>query len=104
MYIFIVFFTLFFYWFLTKFKKHAKFPPGPPKLPIVGSIPFLAVKGGFIHTLIYVVEKFGPVSGIYLGSLPTVIISDYNILKGQIHVQFCKLFFLDFHRYLRLCQ
>jgi hypothetical protein len=83
MYLYIVFFTLFAYWFLSKFQKHTKFPPGPPKLPILGSLPFLGTKGSFLHTMKSLSEKYGPVVGIYLGSKPVVIISDYAILKGM---------------------
>ena len=83
MYLYIVFFTLSAYWFLSKFRKHNKFPPGPPKLPILGSLPFLGTQGSFLHTMKHLAGKYGPVVGLYLGSTPVVIISDYTILKGE---------------------
>ena len=64
-------------------KKPYKFPPGPPRLPVVGSWPFIQVKGSFIHSMKFVIEKYGPVAGIYIGQKRMVIIFDYNIIKGE---------------------
>ena len=33
----------------------------------------------------HTVAKYGPVSGIYLGKIPAVIIADFNILKGSTY-------------------
>jgi len=83
MFLYILFATLICYLFFKSTRKPEKFPPGPPKLPLVGSVPFVGVKGSFLHTMKYVVEKYGPVSGIFMGSKPALIISDFNILKGK---------------------
>ena len=83
MYLYIIFVTLAVYWLFTQMKKPYKFPPGPPRLPVVGSWPFIQVKGSFIHSMKFVIEKYGPVAGIYIGQKRMVIISDYNIIKGE---------------------
>jgi hypothetical protein len=46
-------------------------------------MPFLGSKRSLIHMMRYVSSKYGPVSGIYLGKQPAVIITDFNILKGS---------------------
>ena len=84
MYLFIIFFTLFFYWLYQRTRKPKKFPPGPPRLPVLGSLPFIGVKGSFVQTMKYAADKYGPVSGIFLGNIPAVIISDYSIIKGEL--------------------
>jgi hypothetical protein len=82
MYLYVILFTLIAYWIYLRTRKPAKFPPGPPRLPVLGSLPFIDVKGSFVHSMKYVAEKYGPVAGIFLGNKPTIIISDYNIIKG----------------------
>ena len=82
MILYIIFFALLGYFFYKGTRKPEKFPPGPPKLPMIGSLPFLSKTGSFSHTMIMMAKKYGPVSGIFLGSKPTVIVADYNILKG----------------------
>lgn len=84
MYLIVIFSTLFFYWLFLRTRKPKKFPPGPPRLPVLGSLPFIGVKGSFVHSLKYVANKYGPVSGIFLGNMPAVIISDYNLIKGKL--------------------
>ena len=87
MFLYLVFFTLIAYYFYQGTRKPDKFPPGPPKLPVVGSLPFINKKGSFIHSIIYTVEKYGKVSGVFLGRKPVIFIADYNILKGiQTHI------------------
>jgi hypothetical protein len=83
MYLFIISFTLFVYWLFLRTRKPKNFPPGPPRLPVVGSFPFIDVKGSFVQTMRYAADKYGPITGIFLGNMPAVIISDYSIIKGK---------------------
>ena len=49
------------------FVKPDGFPPGPKRLPIVGSMMPDEVKNGEKAFQTYLHEEFGPVAGIYLG-------------------------------------
>lgn len=71
------------YWWFQATKKPANFPPGPGRLPVVGGAPYIMVGGSIIHSFRYLVDKYGPISGVYFGSIPTVVITDYEILKGN---------------------
>ena len=68
--------------------RHPNLPPGPPRVPIIGSIPFLPkefrVKGRGLHTpklFKYLAEKYGPVFHLWLGPIPTIVICDPKILR-----------------------
>ena len=67
---------------LTKHKQPPNLPPGPPRVPIIGSIPFLPkkfrIKGRGLHTpklFQYLTQKYGSVSYVWLGPVPTIVIS-----------------------------
>ena len=83
MLLYIVFFALLIYLVAKSFRKPERFPPGPPKLPIVGSMPYLSKTGSLLHVIKEAVEQYGPIVGIYLGSKPTIFVADYNMLKGK---------------------
>nr|AKH03513.1 cytochrome P450 3075B2 [Paracyclopina nana] len=63
--------------------KPDKFPPGPPRLPLIGSLPFFPaqVKNGKQKMSTWMQETFGPISGLYLGKRPMVILSDFDLIK-----------------------
>ena len=65
--------------------KPKNFPPGPPRLPIVGSLPFIISSkkssGSLIHNFQHVTAKYGKCVGFYLGPRQTVLLSDYHMLK-----------------------
>ena len=75
------------YLFWAGTRKPENFPPGPPRLPIVGSLPFLMRTNGpgqkatLFHGILRNIEKFGPVSGFWMGGEPACVIADYDILK-----------------------
>ncbi len=82
-----IFAILFAIWYHKRTKKPPGFPPGPPRWPIVGSLPFIAGKNGnLLLGLRDNVKKYGPVVGYYIGNTPTVLVSDFNVLK-----EICKL-------------
>lgn len=61
---------------------------GPRSLPILGSIPFVPRKfriaGRGLHTpklFYYLAQKYGDVCHLWLGPVPTILISDAKILK-----------------------
>ena len=63
-------------------------PPGPARLPIIGSIPFVPrafrIRGRGLHTpklFYYLAQKYGAVCHIWLGPVPTIVISDAKILR-----------------------
>lgn len=84
-------------------SKPQKFPPGPRRWPVVGNLVEVVggAYGGVVHEIfiklsnkwvrtftffplryyfaIYI--RYGPVMGIFLGTQPTIIISDYKAIK-----------------------
>ena len=61
------------------------FPPGPPRAPLLGSIPFM--EGPTVNEKIWgkpLADKYGPVVGLFLGNLPFVIITDPNVAKEAL--------------------
>nr|APH81376.1 cytochrome P450 CYP3034A1 [Tigriopus kingsejongensis] len=62
-------------------------PPGPSSVPILGSIPFVPKRfrhGGRLHIpklFNYLAQTYGPISRVYLGPLPTIVISDLDLVK-----------------------
>lgn len=79
----LIFIGLATWWWFQATKKPDKFPPGPIRLPVVGGAPFVMVKDSLIHSFRYMVDKYGPITGVYFGSHPAVIITDYEIVKGK---------------------
>jgi hypothetical protein len=69
----------------------------------VGSIPFLGKERSLIHMLRYVASKYGPVAGIYLGSKPAVVITDFDVLKGMNTFIPMKSYFIGFLKRLPGC-
>jgi methyl farnesoate epoxidase/farnesoate epoxidase len=60
--------------------KPPHFPPGPPRVPILGSMPFLP-KLPTWRLCHYLSQKYGPISGVYLGPFRAIVISDLNIVR-----------------------
>nr|AIL94126.1 cytochrome P450 CYP3034A1 [Tigriopus japonicus] len=62
-------------------------PPGPNSIPILGSIPFVPKRfraQGRLHIpklFNYLTQIYGPIFRIYLGPIPTVVITDLNLVK-----------------------
>ena len=60
-------------------RKPSRFPPGPPKFPIVGSLPFL--NRCHLHLADQLRAKYGRVASFFIGGQPFVVISDYKLAK-----------------------
>ena len=76
---------LFAVWWRLNTKIPSKFPPGPPRYPLIGSIPYIVRKNkSFTHGLFESVKKYGKLVGFYMGSKPFVVIADYGLLKDLL--------------------
>lgn len=65
-------------------RPSPNFPPGPPRLPLVGGYPFLlALNYRHLHQAAAKLSKLygSKLIGLYLGPLPTVIVNDYDTVK-----------------------
>ena len=72
-------------WWHSNTKIPANFPPGPPRYPLLGSIPYMVRNTkSFSQGLLNSVEKYGKLVGFYMGSKPFVVIADYDILKDLL--------------------
>ena len=58
-----------------------RFPPGPPHIPIAGSLPFLFGIGVERYVSPKIVS-YGPVTGMYLGTYPSIMINDWKLAKS----------------------
>ncbi len=80
----LIFVALLLVWIYQSTRKPKNFPPGPPRLPIVGGFPFMGGSGenpSLLHGIIDQVKKHGPIFGFYYGNTPTVVIADYNLVN-----------------------
>ena len=77
-------------WWYINTRIPEKFPPGPTRYPILGSLRFileiseLVKNTTLIHGIFKNVEKYGKVFGFYVGSQPFVVIADYDTLKDVL--------------------
>jgi len=63
-------------------KTPPNFPPGPPSVPILGSVPFLPkMKGVVAFAGDWITERYGKLVGLKLGPYPVVCIYDYELAK-----------------------
>ena len=72
------------YLIYTKHKKRCQaLPPGPPSLPIVGSIPFLKAKRGYPDAITKECQEYHhqKLYTVWMGPLSIVVIQDFALAK-----------------------
>ncbi|CAH1118929.1 unnamed protein product [Phaedon cochleariae] len=55
-------------------------PPGPWGLPVIGYLPWLDPKAPY-QTLSRLADKYGPIYGLWMGSVYTVVVTDVKMIK-----------------------
>ncbi|XP_004249520.2 premnaspirodiene oxygenase-like [Solanum lycopersicum] len=83
--IFLFLFLSFLYLLLVEWKKsrnlNKKLPPGPWKLPFLGSLHHLAIGGLPHHALTKLGKKYGPLMHLQLGEISTVVVSSMDMAR-----------------------
>ena len=98
-------FTILFLIIYRKWQsKYDKLPPGPPSIPIVGSIPFLNMKNGTADAVLdrSLWKLFPDMYTVWIGYRPLVIIQNFNLAKDLFaREEYCGRA-LDYHEnYIR---
>ena len=76
-----IFLLILFRYLIKYFQRPPKYPPGPPSIPILGSLPFLPGSGTEKFVSDYV-ASFGPVTGLIQGSYYIAMINDWKLAKS----------------------
>ena len=82
-----IFVLLFSIWWYLGTLTPKKFPPGPFRYPVIGSLFFMYEicevfkENTLIHAIFKNVDRYGKVFGFYMGNQPFVVVADYDILK-----------------------
>ena len=86
--IFITLCATIFVWLCYQNARTPKtFPPGPIRLPFIGSLSFMYEiceifkENTLIHAIFRNVENYGKMFGFYIGHQPFVVVADFDILK-----------------------
>ncbi|XP_049411858.1 cytochrome P450 71D7-like [Solanum stenotomum] len=74
-------FFSFFFILLSRNRKQTRLPPGPWRLPFIGSLHHLIGRGHLHPNLRNLAQRYGPLMYLQLGEIPVVIISSSTIAK-----------------------
>ncbi|XP_031847622.1 cytochrome P450 enzyme phantom [Nomia melanderi] len=69
-------------------RRVRRLPPGPWQLPIVGYLPWIDAKKPHV-SLTELVRRYGPVCGVRMGSVYTVLLSDPRLIKQTFAQDAC---------------
>ncbi|XP_063287219.1 cytochrome P450 2C23-like [Pelobates fuscus] len=64
----------------TRSRKPSNLPPGPTPLPLIGNVLQLNFKD-FVKYFVKIGTKYGPVSMVYLGPRPVVILNGHDVVR-----------------------
>ena len=78
----ILVFTIVFLLVWYYFQIPSNLPPGPPALPIIGSLPFTGLL--FHETFLKWRPKYGDIASLYIGNELGVILSNYDVIKEAL--------------------
>ncbi|CAH1782929.1 unnamed protein product [Owenia fusiformis] len=75
--------VLFFGWWYVLLKPRSGLPPGLPRLPILGSLPFLDADDP-LKCFLQLKKKFGDVFTVYMANRPVVYLNSYDSIKEAL--------------------
>jgi len=84
---FLIFFlTLAIWWNLKDKRRCSRFPPGPPRLPLIGSLFSIALKSGMPGEVFAKLAKiYGDVMYVKMGVLDAVVFSSHEAAKEIVN-------------------
>uniref|UniRef100_A0A8C5WGH2 Uncharacterized protein n=1 Tax=Leptobrachium leishanense TaxID=445787 RepID=A0A8C5WGH2_9ANUR len=68
---------------LIRSRKASNLPPGPAPLPLIGNVLQLDFRN-LVKALVKVGSTYGPVSMVYLGQLPVVILNGHDVVREAL--------------------
>ena len=73
----LIFSILFWIWNLRKC------PPGPSKLPLIGSVPFISLKNGILDWSLDKAVTANKLSMVMLGPVKINVLNDFDLVKAK---------------------
>ena len=61
-------------------------PPGPTKLPLIGSVPFISLKNGILDWILDPAVTANKLSMVMLGPLKINVLNDFDLVKVKITI------------------
>jgi len=63
-----------------KNRKTSRLPPGPSGIPLLGYLPWIDPVRPYV-TLTELAKKYGPICGLQMGSVYTILLSDPQLVR-----------------------